>query len=242
MTTGGFPATRFSVVGRLRADDPDVRARAFEAFATAYWVPVSRYIRFKWRLDAERAADLTQEFFARTIESQSLSRFDPSRARFRTYVRLLVDGFVSNVRKADGRLKRGGALEAVPLEETLPDGQVRSHEPPVVDDHDEVFYREWVRALFEGAVDDLRAAAGARGREVPFEVFRRYDLADLHDEVQPTYGELAAALGITVAMVTNHLAAMRRALRARVLERLREVTASDDEFAAEAKRLLGTRR
>lgn len=242
MTTGGFPATRFSVVGRLRADDPDVRARALDAFATAYWVAVSRYIGFKWRLDADRAADLTQEFFARAIESQALSRFDPSRARFRTYVRLLVDGFVSNARKADGRLKRGGALEAVPLEETLPDGQVRSHEPPVVDDHDEVFYREWVRALFEGAVDDLRAAAGARGREVPFEVFRRYDLAELHDEVQPTYAELAAALGITVATVTNHLAAMRRALRARVLERLREVTASDDEFAAEAKRLLGTRR
>jgi len=121
-------------------------------------------------------------------------------------------------------------------------GQERHQVREFVDDHDEVFYREWVRALFEGAVDDLRAQASARGRQVPFEVFRRYDLADLRDEAQPTYSELAAALGITVATVTNHLAAMRRALRARVLERLREVTASDDEFEVEAKRLLGTRR
>jgi DNA-directed RNA polymerase specialized sigma24 family protein len=242
VSTGGFPATRFSIVGRLQADDPDVRARALDAFATAYWAPVSRYIRFKWRFDSERAADLTQEFFARTLESQVLVRFDPTRARFRTYVRLLVDGFVSNTRKAEGRLKRGGGRDTVPLEETLPDGQVRSHEPLVVEDHDEVFYREWVRALFEGAVDDLRADAQAHGRDVPFEVFRRYDLADLRGEHQPTYADLAAALGITVAMVTNHLAAMRRSLRAHVLDRLREVTASDDEFEAEAKRLLGTRR
>ncbi|MGD9906188.1 MAG: RNA polymerase sigma factor [Vicinamibacterales bacterium] len=241
MPSGGFPDTRFSIVGRVRADDPDVRARALEAFASAYWTPVSRYIQFKWRVDAERAADLTQEFFARTLEQQSLARFDPGRARFRTYVRLLVDGFVANARKADHRLKRGGGVAPVPLEVTQADGQVRSHEPPVVDDHDEVFYREWVRALFEAAVDDLRTDASARGRTVPFEVFRRYDLADLHDEPQPSYAELAAALGLTVHMVTNHLAAMRRALRGRVLERLREATGSDAEFEAEAKRLLGSR-
>jgi RNA polymerase sigma factor (sigma-70 family) len=242
MSAGGFPATRFSVVRRMRADDPDVRARALDAFATAYWLPVSRYIRFKWRLDAERAADLTQEFFARTLEQQALMRFDPGRARFRTYVRLLVDGFVSNARKADHRLKRGGGLAPVPLEETLPDGQVRTHDAAVIEDHDEAFYREWVRALFEGAVDDLRAEAEAHRRLVPFDVFRRYDLADVRGEAQPTYAAIAEELGLTVATVTNHLAAMRRALRARVLDRLREVTGSDAEFEAEAKRLLGTRR
>ena len=73
-------------------------------------------------------------------------------------------------------------------------------------------------------------------------MFQRYDLADLHGRPQPTYAEIAAALGVTVATVTNHLAAMRRALRARVLDRLRELTGSDADFEAEAKRLLGTRR
>ena len=91
------------------------------------------------------------------------------------------------------------------------------------------FIRNGVRALFESAVDHLRTEASARGREVQFEVFPRYDLADVRHEAQPTYAELAAALGLTVTMVTNHLAAMRRTLRARVLERLRELTASDDD-------------
>ena len=91
-------------------------------------------------------------------------------------------------------------------------------------------------------MDDLRAEAQARGRDVPYEVFRRYDLADLRGEAQPSYADVAAGLGLTVTTVTNHLAAMRRLLRARVLDRLREATGSDGEFEAEAKRLLGTRR
>ena len=219
-----------------------MRARALEAFATAYWTPVSRYIRFKWRLDAEHAADLTQEFFARTLENDALARFDPERARFRTYVRLLVDGFVSNARKADLRLKRGGAFAAVPLEETLADGQVRSHEPPVIDDHDEAFYREWVRALFEGRGGRPARRGPGPGPRRAVRGLPPLRPRRLRGEAQPSYADVAAALGLTVTTVTNHLAAMRRMLRARVLDRLREATGSDEEFEAEAKRLLGTRR
>ena len=91
-------------------------------------------------------------------------------------------------------------------------------------------------------MEDLRAEAQARGRDVPFEVFRRYDLADLRGEAQPSYADVAAGARADGATVTNHLAAMRRLLRARVLDRLREATGSDAEFEAEAKRLLGTRR
>jgi hypothetical protein len=73
-----------------------------------------------------------------------------------------------------------------------------------------------------------------------FEVFARYDLADETAE-RPTYAALAAELGITAATVTNHLAAMRRQFRQIVLDRLRELTSSDEEFDAEAQRLLGGR-
>ena len=160
----------------------------------------------------EHAADLTQEFFARTLENDSAGAVRPgarplphlrAAARRRLRVECPQGGPAAEARRR--------VREAVPLEETLPDGQCASHEPPVTDDHDEAFYREWVRALFEGAVDDLRAEAQARGRDVQFEVFRRYDLADMRDEAQPSYAEIATALGLTVATVTNHLAAMRRA-------------------------------
>ena len=88
---------------------------------------------------------------------------------------------------------------------------------------------------------DLRRQAGDSGRPVMFEVFSRYDLAD-DDRARPTYADIARELGITAATVTNHLAAMRRQFRAIVLERLRELSSSDEEFEAEAARLLGGKR
>ena len=227
----------------MHADDPEVRARALDAFATSYWLPVSRYIQFKWRLDAERAADLTQEFFARTLEQGSLTRFDPARARFRTYVRLLVDGFVSNARKADHRLKRGGGLGPVPLEETLPDGQVRSHEPQVLDDR----RRGVLSRVGAGALRGSGRRPACVGRGVrPRPALRR---------VPPLRSGRRARR--VAALVRRHRRGARdlgghrhqspggdapRTLRGHVLERLREATGSDDEFEAEAKRLLGTRR
>ena len=77
---------------------------------TAYWKPVFKYLRLKWHAPAEDAADLTQAFFLRAFEKSFFADFDPRRARFRTYLRTCLDGFVTNARKADTRQKRGGGL------------------------------------------------------------------------------------------------------------------------------------
>jgi hypothetical protein len=50
---------------------------------------------------------------------------------------------------------------------------------------------------------------------------------------------LAAEFGISAATVTNHLAAMRRALRERVLARIRETTATEREYRGEVRAVLG---
>jgi RNA polymerase sigma factor (sigma-70 family) len=210
---------------------------AFGALVDAYWKPVYKYLRLKWRLTAEEAADLTQDFFAHTLETDVLGRYDASRARFRTYLRLCLDGYASNARKAERRLKRGGAITLVSLDFTSAEGEIGRHEPSVLPDVEELFYREWARALFQRAVDALRTETTASGRGVMFEVFRQYDLAESADE-RPTYAAIASMLGLTTATVTNHLAAMRRRLRQLVLDQLRELTMTDEEFEAEARRLL----
>lgn len=236
-----FPATRHSVVERIRSDDEEVRRVAWSTIIEAYWKPVYKHLRMKWSLGPDDAADLTQEFFTTTLEKDVVERYDPARARFRTYLRLCLDGFAANAKKAERRLKRGGAVTLVPLDFQTAEGEVARHEGSVAADVDDLFYREWVRALLERSVADLRQHAGESGRPVMFEVFVRYDLAD-EGEARPTYAGLARDLGLTAATVTNHLAAMRRQFRQIILERLRELTSSDDEFEAEAARLLGSRR
>jgi RNA polymerase sigma factor (sigma-70 family) len=233
-----FPSTRLSVVARTRSADEETRRVAFATLIEAYWKPAYKYLRLKWRLDPDAAADLTQEFFTSTLEKEIVERFDPSRARFRTYLRLCLDGFVSNAKKAEGRQKRGGAVTVVPLDFVTAEGEIRQHEPAVPADVDELFYREWVRALLERSVAGLERAARASSRPVMFEVFTRYDLVD-EGQARPTYAEIGEALGLTPATVTNHLAAMRRQFRQIVLSHLRDLTSSDEECDAEARRLFG---
>ena len=73
------------------------------------------------------------------------------------------------------------------------------------------------------------------GKAQHYALLEQYDLAG----ERPTYAELAQRFGIAVTDVTNHLFRVRRELRRIVLEVLRELTASDEEFREEARALLG---
>ena len=235
------PATRLSVVERTRSSDEETRRIAFATIIEAYWKPVYKYLRVKSSLSPDDAADLTQEFFTTALEKDVVEKYDPARARFRTYLRLCLDGFASNAEKPEHRLKRGGGITMVPLDFVSAESEIRRYEPALNVDVDELFYREWVRALCERSLVDLKRHADAAGRPVMFDVFARYDLID-DVGARPTYTDIARALNLTPATVTNHLAAMRRQYRSILLERLRELTSSDEEWEVEAEKLLNHRR
>jgi glutathione peroxidase-family protein len=58
---------------------------------------------------------------------------------------------------------------------------------------------------------DLQTLCKARQKEVAFQLFQRYDLAE--QDARPTYAELAEELEITTVTLTNYLAAARRDFR-----------------------------
>ncbi len=45
-----------------------------------------------------------------------LERYEPGKARFRTFVRVCADRFVMNMRQSSSRLKRGGGVQTLPLD------------------------------------------------------------------------------------------------------------------------------
>jgi hypothetical protein len=102
---------------------------------------------------------------------------------------------------------------------------------------DEFFEREWVRSLFGLAVERMKASCTQAGKQKQFAVFEACDLVD-RDE-KPSYVELARRFGIAVTDVTNYLSLTRREFRRCVLEQLRAMTGSDDEYRREAQALLG---
>jgi DNA-directed RNA polymerase specialized sigma24 family protein len=226
------------MVAAMRSAQPDDRRAAFDTLVTAYWKPVFKYVRLKWHATPEDAADLTQGFFLRAFEKDFFSGFDSSRARFRTYLRTCLDGFVANTRKADARLKRGGGVTLIAIDVGEAERELRHQAGSLVDDFDAYFHREWLRGLFACAAGRLRDACAARGRADRFAVFEQYDLAS-EDGDRPTYAELARRLDLSPTDVTNELAAARREFRRLVLEALREQCATDEEFDAESRALTG---
>jgi RNA polymerase sigma factor (sigma-70 family) len=233
---GAFPATRYSAIERIRAADPDARRTAYGDLVEGYWKPVYKHLRLTWRLDADDARDVTQGFFAEAFQKAWLERFEPGKARFRTFVRVCADRFVMNSRQSASRLKRGGGLQTLPLDFDGAEREMRSRAASALAEPDELFHQEFVRALFDRVVSELRSEYREKDRPVHFLLFERYDL-DPADGV--SYAQLAKEFGLTATQVTNTLAQVRRRFRERALVELRGLCGSDEEFRREARDLFG---
>lgn len=234
-----FPVTHRSAILRTRSLDPEERSRAFGAIIAVYWRPVYKYLRWRWGLAAVDAEDATQGFFARAMEKAWFARYDPAKARFRTYLRTCLDGFLANEQRDAARQKRGGGVAPLRLEFETAEGELQQVEIPVDADPDRVFQHEWVRSVFAAAVDALQTQCRDEDKDVHFALFDAYDLRGAEAPARPTYAELAASHAIPITQVTNYLAWARREFRARVLETLRQICTTEEEFRAEARAVLG---
>jgi hypothetical protein len=234
-----FPVTNQSAIAAARSDDHAVRQRAFDTILTSYWKPTYKYIRLKWQANNEDAKDLTQGFFANAFEKNHFANYDARKASFQTFLRTCLDGFVANERKAGKRLKRGGDVNHFQFDFLSAEDEIAMQAMQANDlNPEDYFHREWVRWMFTMSVDALRERYEASGRNVHFRLFEAYDLKDDGDETI-SYASLANAFELDPATVNNYLAASRRDFRRIVLEKLREITATDEEFRTEARSLLG---
>jgi DNA-directed RNA polymerase specialized sigma24 family protein len=233
MAPHDYPTTRASVIEALASDDPDKRRAAGDLLARAYWLPIVSTLRMRWRLEEADAEDLTQEFLSDALSKEWLVRYDPTRSRFRTFLRVCLDRFAANAVQARRRLKRGGGSQIVPLEDAL---------VPAVseDDADQCFREEWVRSVLVLALGEFEREAEEAGKRLPAAVFKAYDVDDAQPR-RPTYRELAERFGLPETTITNHLAWARRSFRGHVLRVLRSLASSESEYRQDVQELLGIR-
>jgi RNA polymerase sigma factor (sigma-70 family) len=232
---GTFPLTRHSIVLAAQSGDPVTRSRAIEAITAAYWRPVYKYVRMKWDVTPEDAADFTQEFFTRLLEKEFLDSYDSAKGRLRTFLRTCADRLFMKQMRDSTRLKRGAEYTHLALDFEEAENELAA--VAVSESPEDRFDKEWARSLFALGLQRLRASCESGGKMIHFELFERYDLLD--DEAGPSYAQLATDFGLATTGVTNYLAFARREFRRCVLDQLREMTATDEEFRREAQSLLG---
>lgn len=231
-----FPATHRSILERIRESDAETRRIAFGDLAAGYWRPAYHYLRLHWQLAPDAAEDAVQSFFTAAFEKGYLEKYDPAKARFRTFLRVCLDRFVQNLRQAERADKRGGQVERLSLDFPGAERELALVAATDRSDPERFFRDETIRALFSRSVEGLRRALEREGRPAVFRVFERHDLEPGADT---TYATVARDLDLSVAQVTNYLHFSRKRFREIVLADLHDLVATEDEFRSEARDLFG---
>jgi RNA polymerase sigma-70 factor (ECF subfamily) len=142
-----FQSTLWDVV--LQAKNGE--ASAVEQLARNYWKPVYFYIRRKGQ-PVESAKDLTQSFLSHLLEKDLLSRVDPEKGKFRSFIMATLGNFLNNERRTSQALKRGGAFNFVEAEDDL---RAADATP------EKAFYKGWALTILEQAMAQLRESVPA---------------------------------------------------------------------------------
>ena len=157
-----FPTTHWSCV--LRAGDPTDREGrdALEQLCRDYWYPLYAFAR-RQGLDREDAGDLVQGFLADLIERGDLTKADPARGRFRSFLRTACSHFLSHARDHDRAMKRGGGR--APFSIDLQDAEGRYINEPAHDlTAERLFERRWALVLLGHVLARLESEASRGGK------------------------------------------------------------------------------
>ena len=227
-----FVTTHWSVVlAAGRSQTTQARAALAELCQT-YWYPLYVYVRRRG-YNPHDAQDLTQAFFARLLERQSLASADPERGRFRSFMLASMNHFLASEWEKVRAQKRGGGREILSLDLVAAE-QRFDLEPASTDSPDKLFDRQWAIALLDKVLNLLE------------DEYRRERKADLFDALKRTltgarethpYSELAKSLDMSEGAIKVAVHRLRRRYRELLQAEIAQTVAAPNEAAEEMKHL-----
>jgi len=137
-----FQATSWALVRSAK------NVEALDSIIRVYWKPLYFFVRQRG-YDNETAKDIVQDFFKTLMERGALSKADPSRGRFRTFLLAALTNFLHDWARTAGRLKRGGGETPGPLADF-------GLEAGAQGTPDEAMDRAWAKSLLEQCVSELK--------------------------------------------------------------------------------------
>ena len=234
----GFPSTIWSLVLKL-SSTPEQRREGVERLFRLYHAPILGHLRRTWsKLSSEEIEDLASGFFARLLEREGFPEVDPGRARFRTFLKVLLDRYARDAHDARRAETRGGKARHLAFEGD------RSRLEAILADHreltpDQILDEVLRDDLLRKGVERLHAWAEETGRAHHFHAFREYALDGAGAK---TYAEVGAAVGVKESDVRNYIHGMRQRLEYELRDLLRPgVEDPDRDLDQEYRELFGGR-
>lgn len=228
-----FTTTHWSVVLAAGRRDTPESADALEALCRTYWHPIYAYVR-RHGHSPEDAQDLTQEFFARLLQKNSIARAEPGRGRFRSFLLgALKHTLADEQAKAEAK-KRGGRQTFLSWEQIDAEERFRA-EPSDRLSPDQVFDRRWAVTVLEQATRRLRAEYSAPDRTTVFEELKGYVTGA---PVASSYAQAAARLGLSESAVKSAIHRLRQRYHALVRAEVAHTVSNPQELEDEIRYLM----
>lgn len=152
-----------------RSDSPRAR-RSLEQLCRTYWYPLYVYVRRRG-YRPEDAEDLTQEFFARLLNSRFLAAATQERGRFRSYLLTALNHFLADEWDHARAQRRGGDQTFVPLEVQSAETRYRL-EPADNLTPEKVYEQRWAKTLLAHVIEQLRREYESQHKGALFEGLR----------------------------------------------------------------------
>ena len=207
-----FVTTQWTVVLNAGRSDSVSAEEALEKLCRSYWYPLYAYVRRRGYA-AEDAQDLTQAFFARLLEKDSLKNITRSGGKFRSFLLTALNHFLADEWKKDHAQKRGAgrviSLDAAEAEHLF------EAEPADLATPEKLYERNWALTLLDTVFRRLRNEYEAAGKAA---LFAQLKFCLAGERSATPYADLAKKLGLP----ENTLKTLVHRLRARYREVLRE--------------------
>ena len=203
-----FVTTHWSVVLVAGRTDSTRAQNALARLCQTYWYPLYAYVRRRGHSPHD-SQDLTQEFFARLLESHTIANADPNRGRFRSFLLSTMNHFLSHEWEKVRAQKRGGGCQLLSLDLAWAEERY-DLEPADNSSPDKLFDKHWAGALLEEVLNQLEAEYEKSGKAALFAALKQ-TLTGTH-ESQP-YAVLAARLGMNEAAVKVAVHRLRKRYR-----------------------------
>ena len=230
----GFAATRWTVVLAAAGErSGGQRRRALEELAQVYWFPLYSYIRRRGH-GAAQAEDLTQGFFARLLEKESLAAVDREKGRFRSFLLASVKNFLANEWDKSQAAKRGGGRTIIAWDGLEAEARY-ALEPADELTPERLFERRWALAVLGQVLARLRQEYGERGRA---DLFEAVQCCLTGTDERASHGETGRQLGMSEGAVKMATSRLRKRYRELLREEIAGTVDSPEQVAEEIRFLL----
>jgi RNA polymerase sigma factor (sigma-70 family) len=228
-----FATTQWSLVLRAHRTSDSATA-ALQTLCERYWYPLYAYVRRRG-FDSHVAQDLTQAFFARLLEKNSLAAASPDRGRFRAFLLTSLKNFLTNEWEKEQTLKRGGGQRLLSLQMNIDAAESRLHlEPAHSLTPERLFEKQWAWQLLELVMNRLQAEQAAAGKETLFQHLK--DALTGGAEHLP-YPAIAAELQISAEAARQAASRLRKRYRELLREEVSHTVATPADVDEEIRSL-----